>query len=592
MSTENYPNVEVRYAPFGAAQDITNYVYDFEVADGGIRRTAQANLTLSNPNGRFTSVSGAHPLALNTQIRIRCDVRSGIWDTIFLGNIYEDPDDYIQGEPTPRSILRVVARSLHGQRCMRETITRDFYDYGYYADDAINEMIDNPDSGNNLLITLNTDGGAITTAAFPSNPERDGVLESIQDVCEELGYVGYFDDTTGAGADTGTLYLTRYRTVPTLVQANPTIHYVLASGLVGCSPQNDMEDLANYIFVWGGTDQAFPPNDIWTEHGVARYAPAAWIAVSGTVIDRASGMCSGYGGGPPPTWGGVPIGCGRDYVRITKTSPAGQSGYAELIIPNTGYRDPYDANTTMDWETGEPCGWAGGGRAGNIEFLYRKSTVWTMNLWFFDSAGNRRQGVGVVPALANNWEHEIQTVCGWVAPGPIIADLSDVDRIRFCFDNVFDAPGDTIDIDCLDITMQNWNIDNTYWTTWNDPHIDAASISGYGRTVYHLVDNKIVCYEHAWNEGERVLRERKDPYSRIQITEGAKTWVHPSQYCQVTIAPRDIYNQDYRIEEVIHRYTSINKLLRTTVNLVAYAAEVASSKIRSEVFWGSLATVP
>jgi len=148
--------------------------------------------------------------------------------------------------------------------------------------------------------------------------------------------------------------------------------------------------------------------------------------------------------------------------------------------------------------------------------------------------------------------------------------------------------GNYLLLDLLTFEGNGWKIDPLLYPDHIPPHVDATSISGsspaggFGRSVYHYVDDEINSFEQAWMIGEQVLEKYKNPFKRIEITEGAKIWLKPTQTVTVSIPTWGISNATYRVEEVIHRYSAETKLLRTTVSLVEYDANIPSSIVQRE----------
>jgi len=148
--------------------------------------------------------------------------------------------------------------------------------------------------------------------------------------------------------------------------------------------------------------------------------------------------------------------------------------------------------------------------------------------------------------------------------------------------------GRHVDFDLLSFAGFGWSIDPLLYPDWNPAHVDPISISGnspaggFGRSIYNYKDDEINCFEQAWEIGEAILEKYKNPFKRIEITEGAKVWLRPTQTVTVSIPTWGISNATYRVEEVIHRYSAETKLLRTTVSLVEYDVNVPSSIVQRE----------
>ena len=580
--SEDYPDVYVEASGVGGTwSGLTGWLYDFDVRDAGIKKVSQATINLHNEDGRFTNPASAGYLGLNREVRIHANV--GVWSgVIFQGNIFGfDPDDYIQGIDVPlRSRLTVVARGKYGQRCLRETITHKYFDFGWDTDNAINDFLQFPDSTFDTQITLNLDvNPAMQSGVYPKNLDKDSLLDGVQIACEEWGYDGYFDDVNGV------IRLRKYRAPRvTIPAANPAIHYILSSGLTVCQPKSDIEDVKNHVFVWGATDDAYPPDDLWTEWGVARFVPPAWTAVGCTIADVQIG-----GSGR----------IGRTFIRMTKTSALGQSGYMTLDLPTANYVNPLQTGTSgcMDMYNY----FSGLGiRPQEVVCYVRASNVSPKRVLLFDDAGHvvwEQFALGGNQVIGGLWRYNREfiqfTNFGGPPPfGPtlgVLYDWQNIQKIRIAFHlGAGDGPGDWIDVDGLSVVMKNWSIDPFLYPRWNVPHIRRGSVRAFGRTVYHHTDNDISCFEQAFKEGERFLNENAFPYTRLEISKGAKVWAQPTETVLVTVLPWGISGAVYRILERTIRYSAEDKLLRTTHDVIAFDAEVSSSTIRAERTWGGM----
>lgn len=561
--SENFPVIEVALSGAGGwGPNILSHVYDFEVRDAGIKKISQATINFHNYNGYFTS--GLVPrMRFNRLIRIRVDVR-GVWDTIFQGYRYSiDPDDYITSLIIPRSRLSVVARGDYGQRCLRDTITHPFYDNGWFAQDALRVSLNNPDSAINTGIFLDTDNAAINAWVCPRNFQRDSLLDAIQTCCEEYGYIGYFDDVIG------NLYLRRYR-IPnaTLSGVNPSIHYRLSGtvsgGMVNCSVKEDIEGLKNHVLVWGSTDQGFPVNELWTESGVTRgwWSKGVWGTGTTTLSDD-----------------GTIFWDGTNSIQHDNTSISGGAIGVMLHISGAGYIDPF---TRVN-----PCINLNRERIKKIHFEFRYTggaSPTNIFIYLYDSAGLTAWRIATVMGVVNFWR-TIEDDVDWagqaawtVAP---LFDWNGICRVEI-FPQAAIPAGSSIWVDDLSFVGQNWIIDpfTPCGVNWDAPHIDVASIATYGRTVFHYVDNEIRCWEEAYQAGQRILEMYRDPFTRLEITQGAKTWVNPSETVRVSVAPWNISGAVYRVEEVIHRFRASDNLLRTTVNVILSGAEAGMASIQ------------
>jgi len=494
--------------------------------------------------------SGSDAIYQNDQIYVIANIGYGD-KYIFYGRVFElEPDDYVY-KGTLRSILTVVARSETGVRMTRETSSQPFYDVGWTVSGAFNHMLNTPDSNHATGISLNWNPlDPMASGVYPKNLKQTSLLKAFQDACEEYGYVGYFRDWIQ------TLYL---RDPSSLSGANPSIHYDLSAGLASCRVKEDIEDVYNHILVWGGTDAGFPPVDLWTEHGATRWI-SGWVSSGATVTNGTMGG-SGYEG--------------KDFIEIEKSSPAGVSGYAELVIPNTGYRDPSQIAScsgcmNIDNRISQLC-------------FYANSPVVTY-VRLIDCSGN--QAVAEILGTGGNWEQKCYDIPADFSLDPNF-DWSNVCRIRFSFWDG-DPSGTILYVDALGFVGNGWEIDPLLYPDWNPPHVDPMSISGssptggFGRSVYNYKDDEINCFEQAWEIGEAILEKYKNPFKRIEITEGAKVWLRPTQTVTVSIPTWGISNATYRVEEVIHRYSAETKLLRTTVSLVEYDVNVPSSIVQRE----------
>jgi len=556
--SENNPNIFVyhrRMHPIGGWNLITSYVIDFEIRDGGLKKAPQLTMRLHNEDGRFTN--GTYRIYQNDNIVIFADVGYGNQD-MFNGRVFAlDPDDYVY-KGTTRSVLTVVARGKTGGRMARETSSQPFYDVGWTVSGAFNHMLNTPDSNHATGISLDWSPlNPMASGVYPKNLKQTSLLKAFQYACEEYDYVGWFDD------DLSTVYL---RSLSNLSGASPSIHYNLSNGLTSCRVKEDVEDVYNHILVWGGTDLGFPPIDLWTEHGANRWV-SGWVSNGASVVNATIGG-SGY--------------IGDDFLRITKTSAGGVSGYAELVLPNTGYHDPSQIASCSGCMNmnGTPQ------RFQQVCFFFRfTGGISTFYLRLIDCSGNIAVH-SFQPLNPDVWEEWCFNIPSDFSTDPNFL-WDNVCRIRFSF-HPSDVSPYHMDIDGLSVVGSNWEIDPLLYPNWNPAHVDPISISGaspsggFGRSVYNHKDDEINCFEQAWEIGESILNKYKNPFRRIEITEGAKIWLHPANTVTVTIPTWGISGATYRVEEVIHRYNAETKLLRTTVSLVEYDVNVPSSIVQRE----------
>ena len=584
--SEDNPNIIVEFSstPFsgltwsgvvGTWSGITKYA-DFEITDAGIKKTSQAIITLHNENGRFTNPVSRSYLGMYREMRIRADV--GVWSgIIFHGNVFDyDPDDYIAGPQFPvRSNLTIFARGKYGQRLARDTITWDYYDRGWTCSGAIVDMLQYPDSTVNTRVLLDLDRNTtMISGGFPTNPSKQGILQPIQDACEYYGYDGYFGDEyviAGSGA-WANLHLRKYRAPnTTLSGANPALHYILSSGLTVCRPYLGIDDVKNYVFAWGGTDVGFPPVDFWTENPISRLS-GAWTAIGNCALTQDAVIFEGDG----------------NSLRVTTTA-INTDPWCDVNVSTAGYVSPQTpANDTIDLADD---------RFDELEVFFRLNYAGDdIAFRLIDVNGDTVQNfffAGVGAYAANIWYRYAASVRladqgapTWTLVAPSIAfDWSQVRHVQVLGSNAANI-GEYMNVDHLHFVGVGWLIDPITASGYADPRYDVGSISRYGLSVYHHSSDKIQCFEQAYFEALRVLRENRDPFQRIEISKGARVWAQPSETVQVTILPWGISGATYRILERTIRYDAESKLLRTTHDLIVQDAEVASTTIRGEKAWG------
>lgn len=549
MVSEDDPNLEVAWYDSSVPKwvDVTDYLKTFKVTDAGCLKVPSAQVVLKNKNGRFTS--GANEIDSYAKVRIRGDVR-GSWDMIFDGRYL----DYKGNFTRKTHDLMLICYDRIGEKTLNDTITASYGSQdeaghtSWTLKEVIENFLSNPDSGSATGITLDTDAGDITTvhARQESNFLRDSLLDALRRIAERINYDGYFEES--AGVD----YL-RFKEAGT-VNASPAV--TLDHPFIKIEPERSIREIRNHIFPWGGVEIGVPEDaDRWTEDGVSKYSPAAWIA-----HDANSSVADDTGVYKINT----------ESVKITVTS--GQLGaYLDLSRTAEG-----DVDATSRFET--------------LNFWIRHGNVYEGGVYIkvklVDSAANKiAYAGGVYLAKKNNWyEHGLPV--GTDTPIEASeADGEDLNRWGYVTGSTFNWTIAEIHFELGLLGKSPFYIDGLWfqggrkidpilYPSDNPAKTDSGSITIYGRRVYHHIDETLASILNAGAAADIILGIRKNPFRRITCKKGAKIWVRPHQVVTLNLSEYGITSESWRPVEIETLWQ--NKKLRTTFTLVPSTFKLSS----------------
>jgi len=359
------------------------------------------------------------------------------------------------------------------------------------------------------------------------------------------------------------------------------------------------------VFVHGADPEwGYPPIDLWCENWtIARY-PLAWRTGglgNNVIITLANSGVAGSGCVGFRSLGGAPF-----------------SGW--FYISGAGYRDPKvgPMNTGGYLDLREISGLPDCGRMSKLSFYYNINANVPINridIYLEDTAGNIIEARHSITRFSNWNTIEINVgsglpPCGFPPAGQYVGGATDywfqtagagfnwiIRKIGWWTWQNY-AAGDEFLIDGLrfqgyKIAVNPFDYPSVMWLP-SQPYIDAPSVATYGRTVYHHEDDEIYCFEQAefGGIGQRLVRQYKDPYARLQITQGFKPWVHPTEIVGVLLPTWNISGgvsgAPYRIEEVRHNCNFETNWTRTTVKVVSRASEIATRTAQVDTEGGLL----
>jgi len=551
MPTENDPTINIYIDAIDRFSDCR----EFKITNAGLLKVPTAQVILANKDGKYTN-GGANHISLYDTVEIKADVGQGV-NSIFYGHIYRAKSKFFK--PRISAYLRLPCKAF-GQKTVRETKTFDYADKGWRCKEAIEDFLQNPDSGSDTGCVLTTDTGEIVNKEFPINMDGDSLLDGIRAVAEEINYDGYW-----TGTDWSTPYFKAVGTDAT----NPLIQ--LAHPFLLCEPDFDIEEIKNYIIIRGASDQGHPVIDIWCENGVARYSPAAW-----TGEDASTQVTDDDGIKMDAT--------GNNYsIRIKRVGTIGVPA-GVLDIANTGYIRPSNKEkNTINLNTNRF-------RCIALSFKFNDFTD-SIAIWLYDST-NKKAVWSSSPTLYGfmSWYSiEISVLVAdhnkWNEDSGF--DWTDIKKVRIATGGS-QPIGSFFNADLLCFRAMGWAIDSILYPTYAPP---VQDVGAYGRTVYRLEDHNIKSFEQVMGVGERFLSVHKNPFTRIKVKKGAKTWAKPSQHLKLTLPEYGISNEDWRILQIVFDWHTNTKLLRSTMTLVPKLYGLPTSTARMDEIGGLLGEI-
>lgn len=427
-----------------------------------------------------------------------------------------------------------------------------------------------PDSAYNTNFALNAPSGGLIDNAIDRTCtfERQSLLDAVRSVADRIGYDGWIEpDVDG----TPTIFLRPFgylSSIATLTQ--PYLQARIKEGL---------DDVANYILVWGGTDSGIPADgDRWTERAIAKYSPAIWNlwvdgdATATTTLEDVVNTDFTYNG----TDFGVGDYCVKATVTTTKRNlwtwihPAANS--------ETGV-------STIDCKN----------RCTQISFHVVFKGSYPVNQFYgdvilIDSSNNRikygfmngtqyfNTDIPYTVEIPVGPEQTIKNTSAWPLGywKQILGSSFDWENVEYveigCFPTSTSATSETWSmlIDGFQF-VGGYEIDPfaSYADLLNPPVKDTSSINTYGVHVLHAQDTAINSFEYAQNEGNRVLSNLKTPIKKLSLVKYAlSSRVVPSNIVTVTVPQFGISAEEWRVKESHYDWNSRRKTIYQTLVLV------------------------
>jgi len=553
MVSEDNPNILITYYKDPDWIDITDYAKSFRVRNSGVLKSKQAEITLDNKNGRFTS--GSTEIPSFSHVRIWGDVR-GVWDCIFQGNYWNYKMDFSRKSNT----VDLVCRD-YGQRLLMDTITWIYGTEdlegkeGWTLKEVIENFLSIPDSGYPTEISLSTDNGIITTthAREECNFDKTYLLDALKKIAERINYDGY-------------VYLVD--TTPTLVfkavgteYASPSV--TLTHPFVFVNPKFELDDVYNYGLMWGGIEQGRPPyQDEWTEGAIAKYSPDIWIPDDLTVLSDDTNNPK----------------VNNQSIKGFNQTETHVKYHLDIGLTEEGVIDATERFVHL--------------------FFYMKTTVGmgSTQLVLEDDQGHKIERLGGLP-VSTLWTlqkipigslipiygwGELRWEGTWKYIQPYNTFTWKIKKVYWNWST--QNPAQSLWVDGL-YFMGGRQIHPLMFPDWNPPVKDNNSISLYDRRVFHYEDQNLVCKEAAQRIGQTILDIRKLPHRKIECKKGAKIWVQPSQVVTLNVPEGKINNEEWRILEIETDWKS-PKLLRTSFDLVPKTFPVSTKAYLSDELAG------
>jgi len=523
-------------AKYSTWTDITNKLVNFNVKRAGFLFIPYAEITLENEDGYFTK--GTYDIGYNRQMIIKAKYND-TWFQLIHGRVHKFYETPILGTYPKETEITYLARSHCGQKLLDERITEAYFDKGKTCLTAIEDLLENPDSGVDTGLRLVTDEGIIHTAVAPENFERENLVSAIKIIADEIGYDGYIVD------EANLIILRALATEP----AEPPVSY--HSELLRLAPEFNQDEVHNHILPWGSTDQGYPVTDIWCEWGLARYSPPAWD--KGNPLSVVSDDTEFFD-------------IGETSIRATRTTSV---GYVKMLLDlaKAGYVRPQDGAPRLDLDDN---------RFTQIWYKFR----------FLPSPGDRLQEVLIDNADKEAWRMSDKFSDGtWEATSTSVLvddhgiwtedsgfNWAEIAKIKLSSWNTW-GPDVYFSVDGLRFTGAGWDINPITKSAYCPAHTDSTSITKYSRKVHHLIKYRddIHNFEQAYLIAELYLNVHKNPLQRIKIASGFKPWLKPHNVVKLGMPEWAIFNEDWRLMSLEHDWNSDKKIVYTSVEILPAA---------------------
>jgi len=561
--------------------DVSDYVERLRIENGGLLRVDNGVLELFGKNSVIGTVASHH-----NEVSVNITPASSSYN-IFHGFVWDirkqlvRPPDYVK--------LTLDVRSI-GQRLADDTVTVDYWslqmalnpladpDKAWTFRKVINDFLVVPDSGFDTGFTVDADtGGNIDNVIDASCTfERQTLLDAIRMICDRIGYDGYIDTDAELNKK---VFLRPYDKASTATITVPYVDFEWNSG--------SLDDVVNYVLVWGGVDEGVPKYDRFTEYGVSKYSPAIWnveiwYGENGTAtIQDVTNLSLGIDEWRDSEGNGVAV---NDYcVKAEVTDTTFTNRLVAVLEPslndNSGVStfDCLSRLTRLNfWIMGRVTSYP---NYGGISFLRIDLTDTSGNtiIYYYSPkpqiselerdkpyfisvpVGTQENILSYSESIDfNSWKYSSSTTS---------FDWENVEKVRISATSPFQS-SDTgswwFVIDGLAF-VGGREIDPfaKYADELCPPKYDSTSISNYGVHLLHHQDTLLDDFDIANNEGNRVLNNLKNPVPTIQFTIPA--WSSLLRPSDVITVQSPIYNDDVRIIGCRYEWNSRNKRIRQTI---------------------------
>jgi len=568
MGTEEKPDIKVEFFDGDQWVDIFGETKRFVIKDGVMVRIPSILLEITNFDGKHTGAfnwsyssdfkNQGIGIGAKNKLKVKVDTR-GIEDLVFYGWL-----ETRRGNPEVYLRDFLTLEGYHwALRLLRDSKTKNYKDLGTTIENAIRDMLDNPDSETPIPYSLLHDSKGITSEVCPENLENTVIFDALRRMLEECGYDGWFD----VDESTEKLLLNLYS-----VGGKPTSPYLtLKEPFVEIEPEVSKEEVKNVIFVYGDKDIGKPRDQDYCERNILSNWQAGNADTTLTEESRIRKV-------------------GSKAVKVTVTVTLGVAETAEGRFTIPSLDSPIDASTGRFSKVGfynyfELDNLDNEGYCPTIKLRDTNGNVINFDpdqkaenkKWYWTEAP---LGEGAPFGVGRGvWEYETGTTFNW--------------RITSCrIGRTFAYDGtSSIIIDGL-VFIGGLEIDPFKYPKLNPKITDQESINWLGYpSVYHFTAQRerIKTFEEAQVLGKLLVTVLKKPFRTIKVRVPPKPYVKPGQYLDLTLSKYGIFDEQWRITE--HSLRFERRRLWSILTLVPRYDQYAFEKLSETELAGILASM-